>query len=118
MSSTSYGAFRFIPLLYFYPVQVEKKNRVLLKVVGSKPGHGIFKEGNLVQVFNTRLDKTTQTKKKLLPRWSGASRITGRVLNSYTVATVAVHQISCETSSEGLSHRQGLHSSDMRRIGK
>lgn len=49
----------------------------------------MFKEGELVQVFNMRLDKTMQTKKKLLLRWSGALRITGHMLNSYTVATVA-----------------------------
>ncbi len=49
----------------------------------------MFKEGELVQVFNTWLDKTMQTKKKLLPRWSGALRITGCMLNLYMVATVA-----------------------------
>ncbi|PBK58555.1 hypothetical protein ARMSODRAFT_845021, partial [Armillaria solidipes] len=53
----------------------KRKDTFDKKVVGSKPGNVVFEEGELVQVFNTRLDKTMQTKKKLLPRWSGALRI-------------------------------------------
>ncbi|PBK85348.1 hypothetical protein ARMGADRAFT_871587, partial [Armillaria gallica] len=45
------------------------------KVVGSKLRNVVFREGELVQVFNMQLDKMMQTKKKPLPRWSGVLRI-------------------------------------------
>ncbi|KAK0207423.1 hypothetical protein IW262DRAFT_1245248, partial [Armillaria fumosa] len=45
------------------------------KVLSSKPGEVVFQKGQLVQVFNTWLEKTMQMKKKLLPRWSGVLRI-------------------------------------------
>ncbi|CUA71180.1 Retrovirus-related Pol polyprotein from transposon 412 [Rhizoctonia solani] len=42
-----------------------------------------YKEGDLVQKYDARLDETHQAVRKLAPRWSGALRIAGKSRNSY-----------------------------------
>ncbi|KAK0482837.1 hypothetical protein EDD18DRAFT_1112473 [Armillaria luteobubalina] len=59
------------------------------KVLNSKPGEVVFQKGQLVQVFNTQLEKMIQMKRKLLPTWSGVLRTTDQAHNSYTLETVA-----------------------------
>ncbi|KAL1657797.1 hypothetical protein GGF50DRAFT_18412, partial [Schizophyllum commune] len=48
------------------------------RVLKTKPGEVIFEVGELVQVFDTRLDETLRTERKVLPQWSGARRIRER----------------------------------------
>src|SRR6266481_2305896 len=44
-----------------------------------------FNAGDLVQVYNSKLDVTYETKAKLLPHWSPPRIITDHLLNSYTL---------------------------------
>ena len=44
-----------------------------------------FNTGDLVQVYNSKMDVTYETKAKLLPRWSPPRIITDCLLNSYTL---------------------------------
>ena len=48
----------------------------------------IFKMGDQVQVYNSKLDTTFDTKAKLRPRWSPPRQITQRHLNSYMLSTL------------------------------
>ena len=44
-----------------------------------------FKPGDLVQVYDSKLDMTYETQAKLLPHWSPPRIVTDRLLNSYTL---------------------------------
>ncbi len=44
-----------------------------------------FKPGDLVQIYNSKLDVTYETKAKLLPCWSPPRIITDQLLNLYTL---------------------------------
>jgi len=44
-----------------------------------------FNTGDLVQVYDSKLDTTYETKAKLLPHWSPPRIITDCLLNSYTL---------------------------------
>ena len=57
-----------------------------------------FNTGDLVQVYNSKMDVTYETKAKLLPRWSPPRIITDRLLNSYTLCQ------SDSTELKGTTH--------------
>ena len=47
-----------------------------------------FTTDKLVQFYDSRLDSTHKTIKKLIPRWSKPHIITGKSLNSYSLSTL------------------------------
>ena len=63
----------------------------------------IFKTGDQVQVYDSKLDMTFDTKAKLQPRWLPPRRITQRHLNSYTLSTLNSRELL------GTVHAQRLH---------
>ena len=46
-----------------------------------------FVTGDLVQVYNLKLDMTFESRAKLLPQWSSPRKVTEKHLNSYTLCT-------------------------------
>ena len=62
-----------------------------------------FKTGDQVQVYDSKLDTTFNTKVKLLPRWSLPRRITQKHLNSYMLSTLNGRE------SPGAVHARRLH---------
>ena len=45
-----------------------------------------FRAGDLVQVYNSKLDTTYETRAKLTPNWSPPQIVTDCLLNSYTLS--------------------------------
>ena len=62
-----------------------------------------FKTGDQVQVYDSKLDTTFDTKAKLLLRWSPPRRITQKHLNSYTLSTLNGRELP------GTVHARRLH---------
>src|SRR6266481_5429122 len=62
-----------------------------------------FKAGDLVQVYDSRLDTTYETRAKLLPHWSPPRIVTDRLLNSYTLCRLD------GTDMNGTTHAWRLH---------
>ncbi|QRW10185.1 Retrovirus-related Pol polyprotein from transposon opus [Ceratobasidium sp. AG-Ba] len=71
-----------------------------------------FQVGDLVQRYDSRLDKTHSSMRKLAPRWSGPLRIVGRSTNSYRLEDLHGNHFSSAThtpSSVHSSRAQELH---------
>ena len=64
----------------------------------------IFKTGDQVQVYDSKLDMTFDTKAKLWPRWSPPRRITQRHLNSYTLSTLNGRELPGTVHARRLCH--------------
>ncbi|QRV80068.1 Retrovirus-related Pol polyprotein from transposon opus [Ceratobasidium sp. AG-Ba] len=56
-----------------------------------------FQIGDLVQRYDSRLDKTHSSMRKLAPRWSGPLRIVGRSTNSYQLEDLQGTRFSSAT---------------------
>ena len=54
-------------------------------VLARRPGEVMFSKGQLVQNYQSDLDYTFKTDRKLLPKWSPPQRVVERELNSYTL---------------------------------
>ena len=48
----------------------------------------VFKKGQLVQIYRTKLAQTLSTECKLAPLWSPPHQVTERLLNSYRLETL------------------------------
>src|SRR6266481_2127118 len=70
-----------------------------------------FKAGDLVQVYDSRLDTTYETRAKLLPCWSPSRIVTDHLLNSYTLCRLD------GTDMNGTTHARHLHRFIPRRDG-
>ena len=64
---------------------VSRKGTFDCRMLTKKPGHVIFKCGQLVEIYHSDLDYTFKTEWKLLPKWSQPQRIVKQLLNSYTL---------------------------------
>ena len=64
----------------------------------------IFKMGDQVQVYVSKLDMTFDTKAKLQPRWLPPRRITQRHLNSYTLSTLNSRELLGTVHARRLCH--------------
>src|SRR6266481_9914820 len=62
-----------------------------------------FNTGDLVQVYDSKLDTTYETKAKLLSHWSPPRIITDRLLNSYTLCRLDSMEL------RGTTHARHLH---------
>jgi len=62
-----------------------------------------FQSGDLVQIYNLKLDTTHETKAKLLPRWSPPLIVTDCLLNSYILCRLD------GTELRGTTHARWLH---------
>jgi hypothetical protein len=62
-----------------------------------------FEIGDLVQIFDSKLEGSYKSVNKLIPRWSKPHIITGKSLNSYTLSTLL------GTAIPGLFHSCRLH---------
>ncbi|CAK5283658.1 unnamed protein product [Mycena citricolor] len=58
------------------------------KVLKSRAGNVVFKEGELVQVFRSDLAETVSNDRKLTCRWTEPHRVKARTRNSYTLESV------------------------------
>ena len=71
-----------------------------------------FHAGDLVQVYNSRLDTTYEAKAKLAPNWSPPRIVTDRLLNSYTLCRLDGTELRGTTHARRLrryiSRRDGL----------
>ncbi|KAI6042328.1 velvet factor-domain-containing protein [Pisolithus marmoratus] len=67
---------------------VKRKAAFNRRVLGSAAREVVFKEGDLVQVYDSMLDMTMVSLRKLLPRWSAPRRVVERIGNSYKVTTL------------------------------
>ncbi|QRV85117.1 Retrovirus-related Pol polyprotein from transposon opus [Ceratobasidium sp. AG-Ba] len=56
-----------------------------------------FQVGDLVQRYDSRLDETHSSMRKLAPRWSGPLRIVGRSTNSYRLEDLHGNHFSSAT---------------------
>jgi transposase InsO family protein len=61
-----------------------------------------FQHGDLVQIYDSKLDMTFETRAKLLPRWSPPRIVTKKILNSYTLSDLE------GTELEGTFHARRL----------
>ena len=61
-----------------------------------------FRAGDLVQVYNSKLDMTYETRAKLTLNWSPPQIVTDRLLNSYTLSKLD------STKLNGTTHAQHL----------
>ena len=61
-----------------------------------------FKPGDLVQVYDSKLNMTYETRAKLLPCWSPPRIVTDRLLNSYTLRRLD------GTELNGMTHARRL----------
>ncbi|KAG6839761.1 hypothetical protein C0991_011885 [Blastosporella zonata] len=83
---------------------VKRKTTFDRKVLSRGQGEVIFLKGNLVQVYQSDLDYTFKTKRKLLPKWSRLYRVVARDLNSNTLETTEGAQIDGRFSARCLRH--------------
>ena len=67
---------------------VRRKSTFNKRVLAQKSGEVIFSKGQLVQVYQSDLDSTFGTERKILPKWSPPYRVVTRSLNSYTLETL------------------------------
>jgi len=70
-----------------------------------------FNVGNMVQVYNSWLDTTYETRAKLMPRWSPPRTVTDRLLNSYMLCKLD------GTDLDGTTHARRLRRFIPRRDG-
>lgn len=59
------------------------------KVLQSGAGEVVFEEGELVQLYRSKLAGTLSVNKKIQPMWTGPYRVRERMLNSYHLETIA-----------------------------
>jgi hypothetical protein len=64
------------------------KARFDRRVLDSREGEVIFKEGQLVQIYQNDLAKLISSEHKLTPMWSEPHRISEWLLNSYRLETL------------------------------
>ncbi|KAG9123992.1 hypothetical protein FRC07_013272 [Ceratobasidium sp. 392] len=57
----------------------------------------VFQVGDLVQRYDSRLDETHSSMRKLAPRWSGPLRVVGRSTNSYQLKDLQGNHFSSAT---------------------
>lgn len=80
------------------------------RVLAHKPGEVSFSKGQLVQIYQSDLDYTFKTDRKLLPKWSPPQRVVERNLNLYTLERVDRTPIPGNFSARrlrGLMPREG-----------
>ena len=63
-----------------------------------------FKTGDQVQVYDSKLDMTFNTRAKLLPRWSPPRRVIQKHLNSYTLSTLGGKELLGTFHARRLRH--------------
>jgi hypothetical protein len=88
------------------------------KVLASKPGEVIFSTGQLVQIYRSDLDDTFKTEHKLLPKWSPPHRVTSRLLNSYTLETLAGAPINRRFSARRLREFTPREGTELAKVQK
>ena len=81
---------------------IQRKNAFDRKVVKSRAGVVVFKKGQLVQIYRTKLAQTLSTEHKLAPLWSPPHRVTERLLNSYRLETLDGTPLDGEFSARRL----------------
>ena len=88
------------------------------KVMARSPGEVIFSTGQLVQVYRSDLDGTFKTERKILPKWSPPYRIASRILNSYTLETLAGAPIDGHFSARRLRSFSAREGTELARAQK
>jgi hypothetical protein len=78
------------------------RKRAFDKWVLKSSGEVIFKKGQLVQVYQSNLDQTLKTERKLLPKWSHPHRVRRRIWNAYKLETQEGTEIKGEFSARCL----------------
>ena len=71
-------------------------------VLGNAPREVVFRAGDLVQVYQSDLDYTFKTERKMLPKFSAPRRVINRNKNSYQLETLEGFPIAGRFSSRRL----------------
>jgi len=81
---------------------IKRKTAFDRRVLRRQPAEVVFTCGQLVQVYQSDLDYTFKTERKLLPKWSSPYRITERLRNSYRLETLAGVHLAGDFSARRL----------------